>query len=119
MESEPVLRVVTGFIPFLFALCAHEFSHGWVANKLGDPTARLMGRLTLNPMAHADPFGTILLPLLAIFFHTPFFGWAKPVPVNSRNLKNERVGLFWIALAGPGSNMIMALLGALLQAGSK
>lgn len=113
------LQVWLFFIPFLLALCVHEYCHGWVANKLGDPTARLMGRLTLNPMAHADPLGTIALPLMALFFHLPFFGWAKPVPVNSRNLKNEKRDLFWISLAGPGSNVIMALIGALFQAGWK
>jgi Zn-dependent protease len=107
------------FIPFLLALCVHEYAHGYVANKLGDPTAKLMGRLTLNPMAHADPFGTVLLPMLAIFFHAPFFGWAKPVPVNGRNLRNQKTGMFWVALAGPGSNVLMAILGALFQAASK
>ncbi len=112
MEAEPILRVVTGFIPFLFALCAHEFAHGWVANKLGDPTARIMGRLTLNPMAHADLIGTIALPLVGMFTGVPLIGWAKPVPVNSRNLKNQKTGMFWVASAGPGSNIIMAMFGA-------
>jgi len=106
-----------GFIPFLFALCVHEYSHGWVASKLGDPTARLMGRLTLNPLAHADPLGTFILPLIGMFTGFPVIGWAKPVPVNARNLKNERTGMFWVALAGPTSNMIMAMIGAFTIAG--
>lgn len=101
------------FIPFLFALCFHEFAHGFVAKLRGDNTAEVMGRLTLNPMAHADILGTFVLPLMAIAFSSPiFFGWAKPVPVNSRNLKNVRTDMFWIALAGPLSNVFLALLGA-------
>lgn len=101
------------YVPFLFSLCVHEFAHGWVANKLGDPTAKLMGRLTLSPVAHADVIGTVILPLLAILTKSHiFFGWAKPVPVNPRNLKNERTGMFWVALAGPVSNLIMALIAA-------
>jgi len=111
MDTSVIPQIVTAFIPFLFALCAHEFAHGWVANKLGDPTAKLMGRLTLNPMAHADPIGTIALPLIGMFTHVPLIGWAKPVPVNARNLRNQKTGMFWVASAGPGSNMIMAMLG--------
>lgn len=101
------------FIPFLFALCFHEFAHGWVAKMRGDNTAERLGRLTLNPMAHADVLGTFVLPLLAIVFSSPiFFGWAKPVPVDSRNLKNVRTDMFWIALAGPLSNVFLAIVGA-------
>ncbi|MGZ3691869.1 MAG: site-2 protease family protein [Pseudobdellovibrio sp.] len=99
------------YVPFLFALCFHEFSHGIVAKWRGDNTAEQMGRLTLNPMAHMDPIGTFLLPVAAIVFHVPiFFGWAKPVPVNSRNLKNIRTDMFWIALAGPASNLFLAVV---------
>lgn len=101
------------FIPFLFALCFHEFAHGFVAKMRGDNTAEMMGRLTMNPVAHMDILGTLILPILAIAFSSPiFFGWAKPVPVNARNLKNTRVDMFWIALAGPLSNVLLALLGA-------
>src|SRR3954469_19503462 len=107
MEMAILPKIALYFIPFLLALCAHEYAHGWVANKLGDPTARLMGRLTLNPLAHADIIGTFMLPILAIITGGPFFGWAKPVPVNDRNLKNRRLGMFWVALAGPASNMIL------------
>lgn len=99
------------YVPFLFALCFHEFAHGWVAKLRGDNTAEQMGRLTLNPMAHADLIGTFLLPVSAIIFGIPiFFGWAKPVPVNTRNLKNVRTDMFWIALAGPASNILLAVL---------
>lgn len=105
------------FIPFLFALCFHEFAHGWVARRRGDNTAEVMGRLTMNPIAHMDMIGTLILPLVSIVLATPiFFGWAKPVPVNSRNLKNPRVDMFWIALAGPISNLLLALVGSFLIA---
>lgn len=88
--------------PLLFALTVHEFSHAFVAYRLGDPTARMMGRLTLNPIAHLDPIGSILLLL------PPHFGWAKPVPVDPRNLRHPRRDMMWIALAGPVSNVILA-----------
>ena len=109
-------KTIIVLIPFLLALSFHEYAHGWVANKLGDPTAKLMGRLTLNPFAHADPIGTFILPILAISTGGPFFGWAKPVPVNARNLKNEKVGMFWVALAGPASNILLAFLGTVVLA---
>lgn len=102
------------YVPFLFALCFHEWAHGMVAKLRGDNTAEQMGRLTLNPMAHADLFGTFILPIGAIVFGIPiFFGWAKPVPVNTRNLKNIRTDMFWIALAGPLSNVFLALVSTL------
>lgn len=105
------------FIPFLFALCFHEYAHGWVARRRGDNTAEVMGRLTMNPIAHMDLIGTLVLPLVSIVLATPiFFGWAKPVPVNTRNLKNPRVDMFWIALAGPLSNVLLALVGSVLIA---
>ncbi len=88
--------------PILFALTFHEYSHGWVAMKLGDPTAKNAGRLTLNPISHLDPIGTIMLFIV-------HFGWAKPVPVNPVNLKDPKRDMLWVSLAGPGSNMILAL----------
>lgn len=102
------------FVPFLFALCFHEYAHGWMARRKGDRTAELMGRLTLNPMAHADLIGTVVLPLMALLFKFPFFGWAKPVPVNERNLKNPKQDMFWIALAGPLSNILLAFIATFL-----
>jgi Zn-dependent protease len=110
-------KVGVYYIPFLFALCFHEFAHGWVAKLRGDNTAQLMGRLTMNPVAHMDMIGTLILPLMSIVFATPiFFGWAKPVPVNARNLKDAKKDMFWVALAGPLSNILLALIGALIIA---
>lgn len=103
------------YIPFLFALCFHEYAHGMVAKWRGDNTAQMMGRLTMNPGAHLDMLGTVVLPLMALAFNTPvFFGWAKPVPVNERNLKNPRKDMFWVALAGPLSNILLAIIGAVI-----
>lgn len=103
------------YIPFLFALCFHEFAHGWVAKKRGDNTAEMMGRLNMNPVSHMDMFGTLIFPILAIVFNSPiFFGWARPVPVNARNLKNPRKDMFWVALAGPLSNLLLAILAAVI-----
>lgn len=96
--------------PLLFALTVHEWSHGYAAMRLGDPTARLLGRLTLNPLAHLDPLGTLLLLL------PPHFGWAKPVPVDDRYLQHPRRDMMWIALAGPVSNVLLAIvLGTVLR----
>ncbi|MEK6772456.1 MAG: site-2 protease family protein [Bdellovibrionota bacterium] len=103
------------YMPFLFALCFHEFAHGYVAKLRGDNTAQMMGRLTLNPMAHIDWLGTVILPILSIVTNLNiFFGWAKPVPVNERNLKKPRTDMFWIALAGPMSNVLLAIIGAFI-----
>lgn len=107
-------KLGTFFVPFLFALCFHEWAHGMVAKLKGDRTAEMEGRLTLNPMAHADPIGTWVLPIVAILFSSPFFfGWAKPVPVNPRNLSG-RFDMFWISLAGPLSNVFLALVATVL-----
>jgi len=98
---------------FLFSLCIHEYAHGWVALLRGDDTAKRMGRLTLNPMAHADMIGTIFLPMLCLYYNWFFIGWAKPVPVDSRNLKNGLQDMALVAAAGPASNVILAVLSAL------
>ena len=107
--NDSVLRIVTMMLPFLLSLTIHETAHAWVANKLGDPTARLMGRISLNPVAHLDPVGTIVFPIIGALSGF-MFGWAKPVPVNPINLKNYREDIFWISLAGPLSNFILAFI---------
>lgn len=99
-------------VPILFAITIHEVAHGWIADKFGDHTARLMGRLTLNPLKHIDPIGTILVPALAVTLGGFIFGWAKPVPVDFRNLQNPRRDMALVAAAGPISNLLMALLWA-------
>ena len=96
--------------PVLVAIVFHEVAHGWVANRLGDPTASDMGRLTLNPLAHIDIVGTLLLPALLMWAGGPVFGYAKPVPVDYDNLKDPRRDMIRVALAGPGANIILALL---------
>ena len=108
---EGFVKVGLFFIPFLFSLCFHEFAHGFVAKIRGDNTAEMMGRLTMNPMAHLDWIGTVGFPIAAILFGFPVFGWARPVPVNPRNLKNARNDMFWVALAGPLSNVLLFFLG--------
>lgn len=116
MSDNIAQKLVIYFGPFLFALCFHEFSHGWVARRKGDKTAEIMGRLTMNPLAHVDMFGTIFLPVMSIITGFPSIGWAKPVPVDARNLKRPRQDMFWIALAGPMSNVLLAIIGALVFA---
>jgi len=102
-------------IPCLIvAIVFHEVAHGWVANLLGDPTARLSKRLSLNPLRHVDPIGTVVLPGFLALTGAPVFGWAKPVPVNARRLNNPRYGMMAVAAAGPGTNFILALTGAVL-----
>jgi Zn-dependent protease len=95
-------------IPVLFAITVHETAHGWVASKLGDHSARMMGRLTLNPIKHIDPVGTILVPAFLYFTSGFIFGWAKPVPVNFNALRSPKQDMLWVAIAGPVSNFIMA-----------
>lgn len=101
-------------LPVLLAITLHEAAHGWAAAKLGDPTARLMGRVTLNPFAHVDLVGTVIIPLALLLMNAPFlFGYAKPVPVNFSRLRNPRRDMALVALAGPASNILLAVIGAL------
>jgi len=101
-------------IPVIFAITVHEAAHGLVASRFGDQTARLAGRLTLNPIKHIDPIGTVVLPLILLAVGGIIIGWAKPVPVEWRNLRNPKRDMAWVAIAGPGANLIMMLLWALL-----
>lgn len=107
--NDILYKIAAGIIPVLFAITIHEVAHGWVANKLGDGTARMLGRLTLNPIKHIDPIGTIALPLGLYVFTGFIFGWAKPIPVNTNNLRSPRKDMAIVAIAGPASNIIMAL----------
>src|ERR1700758_2360466 len=97
-------------VVLLFAICVHESAHAWMANRLGDPTAKMLGRVSLNPLVHIDPFGTIIMPLILIVLGFPPFGWAKPTPVDPRNFKNQVRDDILTAVAGPVSNFITAFL---------
>ncbi len=104
--------IATLFVPLIFAIVCHEVAHGWVAWMLGDPTAHRAGRLSLNPLRHVDPVGTLLLPGILALFKGPVFGWAKPVPIDARRLRNPRFGMIAVAAAGPLSNLLLAALAA-------
>ncbi|SDD66537.1 site-2 protease family protein [Rhodospira trueperi] len=115
MSPDLIVAATTWVIPVLLAITLHEAAHGWAAWKLGDDTAYRLGRVSANPIRHVDPIGTVVLPGLLFISGAPFlFGWAKPVPVNVRRLRNPRWGMILVAAAGPGSNILMAYVGALL-----
>jgi Zn-dependent protease len=116
MNPNTLFQIATWLIPLIIAIVFHEVSHGLVARRLGDPTAEERGRLTFNPIRHVDPFGTVILPLILALSHAPIFGWAKPVPVNYRRLRNPRRDMVLVALAGPGMNLLLAVAGALVVA---
>jgi Zn-dependent protease len=111
MNIESIIyNIAVWSLPVLFAITVHEVAHGWVANKLGDSTAKMLGRLTLNPFKHIDPIGTVVVPLAMVLLQTGFvFGWAKPVPVNMNKLNSPRKDMAIVAIAGPVSNLIMAI----------
>ncbi|MCX7107604.1 MAG: site-2 protease family protein [Methylococcales bacterium] len=114
-ELTLIQRIVVWILPVVFAITVHEVAHGWVAKKYGDNTALRLGRLTLNPVKHIDLFGTIILPGLLLMTGTGFiFGWAKPVPVDPRNFKKPLQDMAVVALAGPVSNLLMAVFWALI-----
>ena len=108
--------IATWLIPLVIAIVFHEVAHGVVANMLGDPTAKQRGRLTFNPIKHVDPFGTVILPMALAITGAPMFGWAKPVPVVFKRLRNPRYDMILVALAGPGMNLLLAVVASILLA---
>ena len=113
-EFSLVQKIIIWAIPVLFAITVHEVAHGWVALKLGDRTAQMLGRLTLNPFKHIDPIGTVLVPGLLLLLGGFVFGWAKPVPVSYQNLRQPKRDMAWGAAAGPAANFIMAVIWAIV-----
>lgn len=114
LDVNLVQQIAAWLMPVLLAITVHETTHGWVARSFGDRTAEMLGRLTLNPFKHIDPVGTILVPGLMLLLPGGFvFGWAKPVPVDWRNFKRPKTDMAWVAVAGPASNLLMALAWAL------
>ncbi|MGB2715676.1 MAG: site-2 protease family protein [Vicinamibacterales bacterium] len=109
-----VFSAIIAFAIVLVSLTIHEAAHAWTAERLGDPTARMLGRVSLNPLVHIDPIGTLLLPLVAAISGLPIIGWAKPVPVNISRLRHHRRDFMIVAAAGPGSNFAQAVIGGLL-----
>ena len=112
--SETLMLAIVLIPSLIIAIVFHEVAHGWMAKALGDPTAAEMNRLSLNPLRHVDPIGTVVLPGILALSGAPVFGWAKPVPVVARRLRNPRYGMMAVAAAGPGTNLILATIGAVL-----
>lgn len=106
--------IAVAIIPVLFAITLHEVAHGWVAYRLGDSTAKMLGRLTLNPLKHIDPVGTVLIPLVLMVTVGFAIGYAKPVPITERNLRHPQRDMVWVALAGPAANLLMAIVWMLI-----
>ncbi len=109
-----VQKIAVWVVPLIFAITLHEVAHGWVASRFGDQTAKLMGRLTVNPIKHIDPIGTVVLPLILLALGNFIFGWAKPVPVSPVNFKQPRLMMALVALAGPIANLLMMLFWAIV-----
>jgi Zn-dependent protease len=109
LQHIDILNIVFQLIAFLFAISVHESAHAWMANLRGDPTARMLGRISLNPIRHIDPVGTLLLPAVAMYFHAPVIGWAKPTPVDPRNFKNPVLDDILTSMVGPISNFVVAI----------
>jgi len=115
MDLTVIQKIVIYALPVIFAITVHEAAHGYAAKHFGDMTAFNAGRITLNPLKHIDPFGTILLPALTIMLGGILFGWAKPVPVDFRRLRNPKKDMLWVAAAGPASNFVMAIFWVLVM----
>jgi Zn-dependent protease len=116
MDFSLLATIALYAVPVVFAITLHEAAHGYVARMFGDQTAWMLGRVTLNPLKHIDPIGTVILPGILVLIHSPIlFGWAKPVPVNFGNLRNPKRDMLWVAAAGPAANIVMAIGWALLM----
>jgi Zn-dependent protease len=114
MSQQELVLILFQVLVLVFALSVHESAHAYVAMRLGDPTAYMLGRVTLNPVKHLDPLGSVIMPLAALFFHWPVLGWAKPCPVTPRNFRNYKRDDILVSLAGPASNLAMATVALLL-----
>jgi Zn-dependent protease len=114
MDFASLERIALAAVPIILAITVHEAAHGYVARMFGDSTAWMLGRVTLNPLKHIDPIGTVVVPLATLLLGGILFGWAKPVPVNFGNLRHPKRDMFWVAAAGPGANLVMALLWAIV-----
>ena len=114
MELTIIQKIAVYALPIIFAITVHEAAHGYAAKYFGDLTAEKLGRISLNPLKHIDPFGTIILPAITVMLGGVLFGWAKPVPVNFANLRNPKKDMLWVAAAGPASNLVMAIFWAIL-----
>ena len=114
--TETIYSIATWLVPLVIAIVFHEVAHGLVARRFGDPTAERMGRLTLNPIKHVDPVGTVILPMVLAMAHAPIFGWAKPVPVRADRMRNPRRDMIIVALAGPGMNLLLAIVATAILA---
>src|SRR5438270_10142682 len=108
--NQDIVLILFQIVALILAFSVHQCAHAWTAWRFGDPTAKMLGRVTLNPMKHLDPFGSVLMPLLALVYHWPLLGWAKPTPVTARNFKNYKRDDILVTLAGPASNLLLATL---------
>ena len=114
IDGSVIGQFLLSMVALIFSLSVHESAHAWMSNRFGDDLARLQGRISLNPAAHVDPIGTLLLPALAFFTHIPVIGWAKPTPVNPLRWRNKRVANFWVSAAGVICNFIMAIIAGII-----
>jgi Zn-dependent protease len=114
MDSSSLVKIALAAVPIILAITVHEAAHGYVARMFGDSTAWMLGRVTLNPLKHIDPIGTVVVPLATLLLGGILFGWARPVPVNFGNLRHPKRDMIWVAAAGPAANFVMAVLWALV-----
>ncbi|WP_263367638.1 site-2 protease family protein [Edaphobacter bradus] len=112
--NQDIVLILFQVVALVLGFSVHECAHAWTAWRLGDPTARMLGRVTLNPLKHLDPFGSVLMPLIALVYHWPLIGWAKPTPVTARNFKNYMRDDILVTLAGPASNLLLASVALIL-----